>query len=375
MQISDILRSAIELGASDLHLKAGAAPHLRIAGRLTPLEHAAPLTASQARDMAFDLMHERQRIQFEATNEADFARTLEGVGRFRINIYRQRGSIGMVLRVVPGRVKPLSELDLPPVIERICEEQRGLVLVTGTTGSGKSTTLAAMVDRINATRAEHILTIEDPIEFMHQDQKAVVNQREVASDTAGFAVALRAALRQDPDVILVGEMRDHETIETALTAAETGHLVLSTLHTLDAAETIQRIISVFSIQQQPQVRMQLASVLRAVVSQRLMRRCDQPGRVPAVEVLVSTSYVRDCIVIPERTPLIREAISKGGSQYGMQTFDQSLYDLWQRKLIDYETALDGASNRDEFKLRAQGISSAGVSPGAAARDAEFDRGF
>ena len=230
-------------------------------------------------------------------------------------------------------------------------------MVTGTTGSGKSTTLAAMIDRINTTRADHIITVEDPIEYLHRDKKSFVNQREVTVDTSSFGMALRAALRQDPDVILVGEMRDLETVGTALLAAETGHMVFSTLHTLDATETIQRIIAVFPPPEQKPVRMQLASTLKAVISQRLVRRADGIGRVPAVEVLVATSFVRDCIINPEKTRQIREAISTGTSQYGMQTFDQSLYDLWVAKLITYEEALHQASNPDDFKLRCSGISS------------------
>jgi twitching motility protein PilT len=232
------------------------------------------------------------------------------------------------------------------------------VLVTGTTGSGKSTTLAAMIDRINSQRSEHIITIEDPIEFLHRDKKGFVNQREVEVDTANFSTALRAALRQDPDVILVGEMRDLETISTALLAAETGHLVLSTLHTLDATETIQRIIAVFPPPEQKQIRLQLAATLKSVISQRLVRRADDKGRVPAVEVMVATAYIRDCVINPDKTRLIHDAIAAGTSQYGMQTFDQSLYDLFSRQLITYEEALIRASNPDEFKLRVQGIRSA-----------------
>jgi len=266
--------------------------------------------------------------------------------------------VGMVLRVIPTKIRTSDELDLPRVVDRVCEEQRGMVLVTGTTGSGKSTTLAAMIDRINSQRPDHIITIEDPIEFLHRDKKGFVNQREVEVDTANFSTALRAALRQDPDVILVGEMRDLETISTALLAAETGHLVLSTLHTLDATETIQRIIAVFPPPEQKQIRLQLAATLKAVISQRLVRRADDKGRVPAIEVMIATAYIRDCIINADKTRLIHDAIAAGTSQYGMQTFDQSLYDLFSRKLITYEEALIRASNPDEFKLRVQGIRSA-----------------
>jgi len=262
-----------------------------------------------------------------------------------------------VLRVIPTKIRALDELYLPKIVEQVCEMPRGLILVTGVTGSGKSTTLAAMVDRINSTRAEHIITIEDPIEFLHRDKKGYVNQREVEVDTPSFGAALRASLRQDPDVILVGEMRDLETIGTALHAAETGHMVFSTLHTLDAVETINRIIAIFPPPEQKQIRLQLAAVLRAVISQRLVRRCDGDGRVPAVEVMINTAYIRECILVPEKTRAVRDAISAGTSQYGMQTFDQSLWDLFQAGLINYETALENASNADDFKLRMQGVSS------------------
>jgi twitching motility protein PilT len=281
-----------------------------------------------------------------------------GLGRFRVNVFQQRGNVGMVLRVIPTKIRTSDELNLPRVLDKICEEQRGLILVTGTTGSGKSTTLAAIVDRINSTRSDHVITIEDPIEFLHRDKHSFINQREVEVDTASFSSALRAALRQDPNVILVGEMRDLETIATALLAAETGHLVLSTLHTLDATETIQRIIAVFPPPEQKQIRLQLAATLKAVVSQRLVRRADDKGRVPAIEVMIMTAYIRDCIINPDKTRLIHDAISAGTSQYGMQTFDQSLYDLYTRELISYEEALIRASNPDDFKLRIQGIRSA-----------------
>ncbi|MFQ5696630.1 MAG: type IV pilus twitching motility protein PilT, partial [Terriglobia bacterium] len=305
----------------------------------------------------FSMMTNRQKQKFKETAELDMAYGVAGLGRFRVNIFQQRGNVGMVLRVIPTKIKSIEELNLPKVIDRICGEQRGLVLVTGTTGSGKSTTLAAMVDRINSSRPDHVITIEDPIEFLHRDKKGFVNQREVEVDTSTFASALRAALRQDPDVILVGEMRDLETISTALLAAETGHMVFSTLHTLDATETIQRIIAVFPPPEQKQIRLQLASTLKAIISQRLVLRGDNDGRVPAVEVLVVTAYLRDCIINPDKTRMIHDAIAAGTSQYGMQTFDQSLYDLYQRKLITFEEALLRASNVDEFKLRVQGIRS------------------
>ncbi|HLK31779.1 MAG TPA: type IV pilus twitching motility protein PilT [Terriglobales bacterium] len=357
MNIDDLLRVAMERKASDLHLKVGNYPHLRIDGLLVPLSDQTRITAEEMLNMAFSIMSSRQKQKFKENNELDMAYGVAGLGRFRVNVFQQRGNVGVVLRVIPTKIRALDELYLPKIVEQICDMPRGLVLVTGVTGSGKSTTLAAMVDRINSTRAEHIITIEDPIEFLHRDKMGFVNQREVDVDTPSFASALRASLRQDPDVILVGEMRDLETIATALHAAETGHMVFSTLHTLDAVETINRIIAVFPPPEQKQIRTQLAATVRAVVSQRLVRRADAEGRVPAVEVMIATAYVRECILMPEKTRMIREAIAAGTSQYGMQTFDQSLWDLCQQELITYDTALENASNADDFKLRAQGISS------------------
>jgi twitching motility protein PilT len=356
--IDDLLRMAVEKKASDLHLKVGNNPYVRVDGTLVPLGDISRVTPEEMLSMAFSMMTNRQKQKFKETAELDMAYGVAGLGRFRVNVFQQRGNVGMVLRVIPTKIRTIEELNLPKVIETICEEQRGLALVTGTTGSGKSTTLASMVDRINTTRSDHVITIEDPIEFLHRDKRSFINQREVEVDTANFSTALRAALRQDPDVILVGEMRDLETIATALLAAETGHLVFSTLHTLDATETIQRIIAVFPPPEQKQIRLQLAGTLKAVVSQRLVRRADDAGRVPAVEVMIATGYIRDCIINPEKTRMIHEAIAAGTSQYGMQTFDQSLYDLYQRNLISYEEALSRASNPDDFKLRVQGIRSA-----------------
>lgn len=356
--IDDLLRLAVEKKASDLHLKVGNNPYIRIDGTLVPLGDNARVTPEEMLSMAFSMMTNRQKQKFKETAELDMAYGVAGLGRFRVNVFQQRGNVGMVLRVIPTKIRTIDELNLPKVVETICEEQRGLVLVTGTTGSGKSTTLASMVDRINTTRSDHVITIEDPIEFLHRDKRSFINQREVEVDTANFSTALRAALRQDPDVILVGEMRDLETIATALLAAETGHLVFSTLHTLDATETIQRIIAVFPPPEQKQIRLQLAGTLKAVVSQRLVRCADDKGRVPAVEVMIATGYIRDCIINPEKTRMIHEAIAAGTSQYGMQTFDQSLYDLYTRNLISFEEALSRASNPDDFKLRVQGIRSA-----------------
>jgi twitching motility protein PilT len=340
-----------------LHLKVGNHPCLRIDGDLAPMTEQPRVTAEDMLGMAFSMMSNRQKQKFKENAELDLAYGVAGLGRFRVNVFQQRGNVGVVLRVIPTKIRALEELHLPRIVEKICDEPRGLVLVTGVTGSGKSTTLAAMIDRINSQRAEHIITIEDPIEFLHRDKKGFVNQREVEVDTPSFGSALRASLRQDPDVILVGEMRDLDTISTALHAAETGHLVFSTLHTLDAVETINRIISVFPPPEQKQIRLQLTATLRAVISQRLVRRADNAGRVPAIEVMIATPYIKECIMTPEKTRVIREAIGAGGSQYGMQTFDQSLYDLYQQGLISYDIALENASNPDDFKLRVQGISS------------------
>ncbi|MDQ3666230.1 MAG: type IV pilus twitching motility protein PilT [Acidobacteriota bacterium] len=359
VKIDDLLRTATSQGASDLHLKVGAFPMMRIGGELHPLADVPRMKPEDTLDMAFAMMSSRQKQRFKDVSEVDIGYGLSGVGRFRANIFQQRGTVSVVLRVIPDVTRNTSELGLPPVIDRIAAERRGLILVTGSTGSGKSTTLAAMIDRINATRSGHIVTIEDPIEFLHRDKKSFVTQREVDVDTRSFSEALRGALRQDPDVILVGEMRDSETIETALTAAETGHLVLSTLHTLDATETITRIVSSFPAHQQKSVRLQLAGILKGVISMRLVRAAKGPGRVPATEVLVSTGLIRDYIVNEEKTYLIREAIAAGTSQYGMQTFDQSLFHLFQSGLISIEEALHNASNADEFRMRCSGILSSG----------------
>ena len=358
LKIDDLLRVACGHNASDLHLKVGAFPVMRIGGELHPVADAPRLKPEDTLDMAFSIMSNRQKQRFKEVSEVDIGYGVSGLGRFRANIFQQRGTVSIVLRVIPDATKTAAQLGLPPVIEKITEERRGLILVTGATGSGKSTTLAAMIDCINSSRSGHIVTIEDPIEFLHRDKQSFLTQREVDVDTRSFAEALRGALRQDPDVILVGEMRDHETIETALTAAETGHLVLSTLHTLDATETITRIVSSFPAHQQRSVRLQLAGILKAVISMRLVRAAKGAGRVPAIEVLVSTAFIRDHIINEEKTYMIREAIAAGTSQYGMQTFDQSLFHLFQSRLITLEEALHNASNPDEFKMRVSGIYSA-----------------
>ena len=357
MHINDLLKIAMERKASDLHLKVGSHPVIRINGRLSPLTELNRMSQEDTIAMAFSIMSGRQKQKFKDHFEIDLAYSVPGLGRFRVNIFQQRGTVGLVLRIIPAKILTLDDLLLPPIMKTISDERRGMILVTGTTGSGKSTTLAAVIDYINTQRTEHIMTIEDPIEFLHRDKKSLVNQREVEVDTKSFSTALRSALRQDPDVILVGEMRDYETIETALTAAETGHLVLSTLHTLDATETVTRIISVFPPHQQKQIRLQLASVLKAVISMRLLPRADGNGRVPAIEILRATNYIRDCVENKDKTKMIHDAISSGTSQYGMQTFDQSIYTLYKKDLITMEEALRRATNPDEFKLRLQGIES------------------
>ncbi len=357
MELNDILKSAVRHGASDVHLKAGLLPVLRINGKLVPLKVKEPLQPEDLLAMSTSILSEEQRRKFEHSQELDCAHSVSGLGRFRVNIFIQRGTIGMVLRVVPVGVQSFEDLHLPKVLEKIALENRGLILCTGTTGCGKSTTLASIVEYINIHRSCHIITIEDPIEFLLRDRKSIINQRELGVDTASLSGALKSALRQDPDVILVGEMRDLETIETAITAAETGHLVLSTLHTLDAGETINRVVAAFPPYQQKQVRIQLASILKAVISQRLVPRADGKGRVPAIEIMINTARVREYIEDKEKTKKIREAIAQGFVSYGMQTFDQSLMMLYKEGLITLEEALRQASNPDDFALRVRGVSS------------------
>jgi twitching motility protein PilT len=355
MNLETLLRTMISRGASDLHLKVGAFPHLRVNGELVPLAEFGKITNEDALMMAFSIMNNKQKQRFRDTTEVDLGHGLKGLGRFRVNVFQQRGNVSVAIRAIPSNVPTIESLHLPKVLEKIASEARGLVLVTGTTGSGKSTTIAAMLSYINEHMTKHIITIEDPIEFLHNDRQSLVSQREVSVDAQSFGGALRSALRQDPDVILVGEMRDLETIETALLAAETGHLVFSTLHTLDSLETINRVIAVFPPNQQRQIRMQLAQVLRGVISMRLIKRSDIPGRVPAIEVMVVTEFIRNCIIDPDKTRTIRSAIAAGTSQYGMQTFDQSIYEHYKASRITYEDALICATNPDEFKLRVQGI--------------------
>jgi twitching motility protein PilT len=357
MVIDEFLKIAIERDASDLHLKAGNHPMIRIHGTLTPLTGFPRLTVADTQELANQMMSDYQRRMLGQDFDIDFAYSLTGFGRFRGNIYHQRGSMAIALRIIPLEVRTIRQLLLPEVLEKIAFYQRGLILVTGTTGSGKTTSLAAMLDYINTYRRENIITIEDPIEYLHKDKKSTISQREVGMDVTSFARGLRASLREDPDVILVGEMRDLETIETALLAAETGHLVFSTLHTLDAPESINRIISVFPPHHQRQVRLQLASILKGIISMRLIPRMDGQGRVPAVEVMITTPYIQECVADKERTGLIRDAIAGGVSQYGMQTFDQSIYQLYRDGYISFEQGMKYSSNPDNFKLRVMGIQS------------------
>jgi twitching motility protein PilT len=357
VDLNEILTIAFKAKGSDIHIKAGLPPIVRIDGRLHPIPNAARLTPVFVSETALSIMNERQRRMFEENYEVDLAYAVPGLGRFRVSVYRQRGTVAMVFRSIAFIIPTLEGLNLPPVIQKICKEERGLILVTGTTGSGKSSTLAAMIDYINKQRTCNIITIEDPVEFLHRDNKSIISQREVGTDTPTFSSALKGALRQDPDVILVGEMRDLETIETAMIAAETGHLVMSTLHTMDAAETINRIIGVFPPYHQRQVRIQLASIIRGVISQRLVPKFDGKGRVPAVEIMLASARVRECIDDGDKTKQLNDAISQGFVSYGMQTFDQSLMRLYSGKLITYEEALRQSSNPDDFALKVSGISS------------------
>ena len=366
-----LLRLAIERRASDLHLKVGAPPVLRIDHQLVPIQDRPCLTQADLETTVSLVTTEPQRQQFAQRRELDLSYGVAELGRFRTNLFQQRGMVGVAFRVIPLKAETIEELNLPPIIGKLAMEPRGMVLVTGTAGSGKSTTLAAMIGHINNHRTGHIVTIEDPIEFLHADNRCLINQREVGIDTESFADALRSALRQDPDVILVGEMRDFDTIGTAIMAAETGHLVLSTLHTIDAAETVNRIIAIFPPYQQEQIRLQLASLLRGVISMRLIPRADGKGRVPAVEVMVATATIRECIADSDKTKKIPEFIAAGASEYGMQTFDQSLLSLYRGGLVSYQEALRWSSNPNDFALNARGIETSADQPWTAERKGGF----
>jgi len=359
VELDQLLRKVHRLGASDLHLRVKAPPVLRINGKLVRTD-LPPLDVQDINEFVKKILPLEKRKELPYIKNLDLAYSLPGVCRFRVNIFRQRGTFAIVMRTIPVEVPRIDDLNLPRVVKNVALYQRGLVLVTGTTGSGKSTTLAAMLNELNEKDSRVVITIEDPIEYLHQDRKCFFYQREVGNDADDFFTALRAALREDPDVILVGEMRDPETVRTALDAAETGHMVFSTLHTLDAKETINRIISFFPLNQQQAIRFQLASVLRATISQRLIPRADGSGRVPAVEVMIVTDAIRERIMNPELTDEIPQFIEKGHEIYGSQTFDQSLYELWRKGLITKEDALKYATKPDDLRLRLEGIISGGA---------------
>ena len=355
MNIRSVLEKMIAARASDLHLKAGTAPVVRVDGVLYTLDDAAP-SAQDLRDVSDQLLNEEQRQFFATHNEIDFAFGVSGLARFRANIFMQRGTVALALRHVPVEVPSIDDLHLPPVVRELAFSPRGLVLVTGRTGSGKSTTLAAMIDAINRVTTRNVITVEDPIEFLHRDRMSFIHQREVGLDTQSFLDGLRYVLRQDPDIILVGEIRNLETKNTALTASDTGHLVMSTLHTTDVVQTLQRIISFYPPHQHEEVRLSIASNLRAVISQRLIPRRDGTGRVPAVEVMMSTPTIREYILNPEKTPLLHSVVAEGVTQYGMQTFDQSVLGLLRDGVITEEEALKNCNNPNELSLKLKGIS-------------------
>jgi twitching motility protein PilT len=350
-RLEQVLREAVARAASDVHLKVPAPPVVRVDGSLQPLPGFGPLSPRDTERFFAEIVgRSPERMEeFARRGEADLSHSIAGLSRFRVNAFRQRGAVSLVLRVVPGRVLAIADLGLPPVVARLAEEERGIVFVTGTTGSGKTSTLAAMIDRINRRMHKHIVTIEDPIEILHADRRSLINQREVGQDTDSFSDALRRVMRQDPDVIMIGEIRDLVTIETALNAAETGHLVVSTMHTLDAVETVNRAIGFFPLHQQQQVRAMLAGTLRGIISQRLVPRADGSGRIPAVEVLVTTGRARDMILDPDQTGRLHEVI-RDGEFYGMQTFDQSLFGHVKAGLVSVEDAMRTASSPHDFKL-------------------------
>jgi twitching motility protein PilT len=357
MNLKQMLAEVLAKKASDLHLRVGVKPTIRVDGALLSLETDS-LTGADMDEIMNQILTEEQKERFLKRNELDLALSISKMGRFRINFYRQRGTVGIALRTVHTLVPTFEELNLPKVCKELANNRRGMIILTGTTGSGKSTTLASMIEHINTNRSDNILTIEDPMEYIHKDRKSIICQREVGGDTESFVTALRHALRQDPDDILVGEIRDFETMSIALTAADTGHLVLTTLHTLNAIETINRIISFFPPHQHQQIRLLLAATLKAIVCQRLLPRSDGPGRVPAVEVLVSTALIKEYITDPMKTPLIIELIESGNIQYGMQSFDQSIMQLYKDGFISYEEAMQQCSNPDDFELRVKGITGA-----------------
>lgn len=360
ISLSELLRKLSEMSGSDLHITTGSAPQVRVDGHLRPLEGYRLLTSADTKQLAYSVLTDAQKHRFEEDLELDFSFGVKGLSRFRANLFNQRGAVGAVFRAIPYEIKAFEQLGLPAIIQQLCEKPRGLILVTGPTGSGKSTTLAAMIDKINRDRREHILTIEDPIEFLHNHKNCVVNQREVNADTHGFAQALRTALRQDPDVVLVGEMRDLETIESALRIAETGHLTLATLHTNSAASTINRIIDVFPADQQSQIRAQLSLVLEGILCQALLPRSEGAGRAMALEIMVPNSAIRN-LIREDKVHQIYSMMQTGQDKYGMQTFNQALATLYHKRMISMDTALQRSSNVDE--LRELIDRGAGVNPG------------
>jgi twitching motility protein PilT len=348
LSLSDLLKKLIEMGGSDLHLTTNTPPQVRVHGELRPLDGYKALTSADTKQLAYSVLTDAQKHRFEESLELDFSFGVRGLSRFRANLFNQRGAVGAVFRAIPYEIKSFETLGLPAVVSKLCDKPRGLILVTGPTGSGKSTTLAAMLDKVNRERHEHIVTIEDPIEFLHNHKSCIVNQREVGSDTKGFAEALRTALRQDPDVVLVGEMRDLETIESALRIAETGHLTFATLHTNSAASTINRIIDVFPSTQQAQIRAQLSLVLEGIMCQSLLPRADGRGRAAALEILVPNNAIRN-LIREDKVHQIYSMMQTGQDKYGMQTFNQSLATLYHKRLITHDVAMQRSSNPEELR--------------------------
>ncbi|MDT5158671.1 MAG: twitching motility protein PilT [Acidobacteriota bacterium] len=370
LSLSDLLKKLIELGGSDLHLTTNTPPQVRVDGHLHPIESARTLTSADTKSLAYSVLTDAQKHRFEENLELDFSFGVRGLSRFRANLFNQRGAVGAVFRAIPYEIKSFDDLGLPPVVAQLCDRPRGLILVTGPTGSGKSTTLAAMLDKVNRERHEHIVTIEDPIEFLHSHKSCIVNQREVGADTRGFAEALRTALRQDPDVVLVGEMRDLETIESALRIAETGHLTFATLHTNSAASTINRIIDVFPSAQQSQIRAQLSLVLEGILCQSLIPRADGRGRGMALEILVPNPAIRN-LIREDKVHQIYSMMQTGQGKNGMQTFNQSLATLYHKRLITIETAMQRSSNPDELRELIE--HGAGINNGSGANGQSLNR--
>lgn len=357
MTLKQMLVEMLNRKASDLHIRVGVRPHLRVNGILEQIA-TDPVTIESMEQIVTQILNESQRERFYTKNEMDLALSVAKLGRFRLNLYRQRGTTGIAIRAVNTTVPTFDQLNLPEVIKKLAHDNRGLVIITGTTGSGKSTTLAAVIEELNAHRPANILTVEDPIEYIYRDRKSIISQREVGGDTETFASALRHAFRQDPDVILIGEVRDTETMSIALTAADTGHLVLTTLHTMNVVETISRIISFFPPHQHDQIRLLLAGTLKAIVCQRLLTRSDMPGRVPALEILINSGAIKECILDKDKTVDIPELLESGGVQYGMQSFDQAIMQLHKKGMISFEEAMANATNPDDFDLRLKGITGA-----------------